>query len=149
MRTIQLAALAAVLGVTTVACKGKDSGTGTATTTGEGEGEGEGEGVGAISGTAGVLIAELGCSVIWDMSGDATNGADLLWDVDLAKNDGATTCSFGDNTSGSLEVAGGAAYFNGDYWGAAASGGGAVSWGTVGYVYGAAYSYVYSGSGTY
>jgi hypothetical protein len=39
MRTIQLSALALVLGVTTVACNGKsDSGTGI-TTTGEGEGE--------------------------------------------------------------------------------------------------------------
>jgi hypothetical protein len=145
MRTTQLIALAAVLGATTVACNGKDSGTGTPATTG---GTGGGE-VGPIAGSAGVFIVEAGCDIVWDMSGDQCAGCDLGWDISLGLTD-AGSCSFGDNTSGKFEVSAGAAYFEGDYWGAAAAGGGAVSWATVGYVYGAGgYTYFYSGSAAY
>ena len=148
MRTIQLAALATVLGVTTVGCGKDDSGTGIATT-GEGEGEGEGEGVGDITATGGVLIVEAGCEVIWDISGSQCSGCDLGWDASLALSD-STSCDFGDNTSGTLEVSGGALYFGGDYWAAATTGGNAISWATAGYVYGAGGgTYVYAGSGTY
>ena len=147
MRTIQLSALALVLGVTTVACKSKsDSGTGI-TTTGEGEGEGEGEGTGDITaGTYGLYI-EGTCGIIWDMTGSATG--DLAWNVSLAVN-AATDCSGVEDTSGSFEVASGSAYFDNGYVGTATYGGGALAWATSGYVTGGGGgSYYYAGSAAY
>jgi len=114
-----------------------------------GGGSGGTDDLGDLEGTAGVLIAELGCVVIWDMAGDQCPGCDLGWDVDLDYDASASDCGFGGDGSGRFEVEGGGAYFNGDYWGAASSGGGSISWNTVGYMYGAAYAYVYAGMATY
>lgn len=107
--------------------------------------------VGNLSGTAGVSIAELGCDVVWDISGPQCDGCDLGWDASLSVlPEPETTCGFGDDTSGVFEVVAGAAYFQGDYWGAATAAGGTVEWNTVGYVYGAGgYSYSYSGAASY
>jgi hypothetical protein len=118
-------------------------------TTGTTGGTTGGSTVGAFAGNGGVLIVEAGCDVIWDMSGSATNGMDLSWAMDLTLTD-AGSCDFGDNNSGTFTVEGGGAYWDGDYWGAATSGGGNVAWATAGYVYGAGgYTYVYNGSGSY
>ena len=147
MRTIQLSALALVLGVTTVACNGKsDSGTGI-TTTGEGEGEGEGEGTGDITSGSYGLYIESTCGIIWDMAGSATG--DLAWSVNLTVN-AATDCSGAADTSGSFEVASGSAYFDNGYVGTATYGGGALAWATSGYVTGGGGgSYYYAGSAMY
>ncbi len=147
MRTIQLSALALVLGVTTVACNGKsDSGTGI-TTTGEGEGEGEGEGTGDITSGSYGLYIESTCGIIWDMTGAATG--DLAWSVNLTVN-AATDCSGAADTSGSFEVASGSAYFDNGYVGTATYGGGALAWATSGYVTGGGGgSYYYAGSAMY
>ena len=105
--------------------------------------------VGDFSGVAAVLIMEAGCDIVWDLSGSASNGLDLRWDMDLDLS-GSSSCDFGSDTAGTFEVRAGAAYFNSDYWGAAAYSDGSVAWATAGYVYGAGgYTYVYSGSGTY
>jgi hypothetical protein len=105
--------------------------------------------VGAFSGTGGVLIVEAGCDIVWDFSGPATNGMDLMWDVDGVLSS-AGSCDFGEDASRTLAVTGGAVYFGDDYWGAATNGGGSLSWATAGYVYGAGgYTYVYSGNGSY
>jgi len=65
-------------------------------------------------------------------------------------NEAATSCSFGDDTSGTFTAQGGYAYFDGDYWGAAYVGSGQVQWASYAYVYGAGgYTYLYAGAGTY
>jgi len=103
-----------------------------------------------IHGTAGVYIVDLDCTIIWEMSGPhSCSTCDLMWDVSLTATD-TSTCSFATDTAGTFQVTSGAAYFNGDYWAAAAAAGNAVAWETIGYVYGAAgYAYVYAGSAAY
>ena len=104
--------------------------------------------VGPISGIAAVYIQEAGCDVLWDLSGPQCSGCDLGWDADLDYTGGS--CGGGGDTSGTLLVEGRAVYWNSDYWGYAAVGGGSISWATVGYVYGAGgYTYTYYGSATY
>ena len=147
MRTIQLSALALVLGMTTVACNGKsDSGTGITTGTTGGTTTPDG-GTGDITaGTYGLYI-ESTCGIIWDMTGAATG--DLAWSVNLTVN-AATDCSGAADTSGSFEVASGSAYFDNGYVGAATYGGGALAWATNGYVTGGGGgSYYYAGSASY
>lgn len=105
--------------------------------------------VGSITGSAGVYIVEAGCDLVWDISGDQCSGCDLGWDIAMDLTS-LGSCSFGNNTSGTLEIYGGAAYFSGDYWGVASAGGRSVTWATVGYVYGVGgYTYYYSGAGSY
>jgi hypothetical protein len=148
MRTIQLSALALVLGVTTMACNGKsDSGTGITTTGGDDGSTGGDDATGDItSGTYGLYI-ESTCGIIWDMTGSATG--DLAWSVSLAVN-AATDCSGAADTTGSFEVASGSAYFDNGYVGTATYGGGAVAWATSGYVTGGGGgSYYYAGSAMY
>lgn len=148
MRTIQFSALALVLGAS-IACSGKDSGDSAATTGATTGGTTGGSTVGAFSGTGGVLIVEAGCDIIWDFAGPATNGMDLMWDVE-GVNYGAGSCEFGTDLYGTLEVTWYSVYFAGDYWGAAFYGGGDLYWYTYGYVYGGSgYTYAYSGSGSY
>ena len=105
--------------------------------------------IGDIRGTAGVYIAEAGCSIIWDHAGYSSNGYDLSWEVSATVST-ASSCSFGSDTYNSLQVSAGSVYFGADYWGAASYGGGSLSWATAGYVYGAGgYTYYYSGYGDY
>lgn len=105
--------------------------------------------VGDFSGIGGVMIVEAGCELVWDLAGRQCSGCDLGWDVSLEVSP-SSSCDFGTDTSGVLEIGGGAAYFNGDYWGAATARDGAVSWATAGYIYGAGgYTYAYAGSGLY
>jgi|GEM_PF-1304824 len=127
----------------TVSGGGADGGDGT-----DGGGTGSGD-VGDLHGVAGVWIVETECDVVWTMSGEQCPGCDLGWDTDLELSD-AGSCPFGTDTSGTFEVVAGAAYFRGDYWGAAAYGGGSVAWASAGYIYGAGgYTYYYAGSAAY
>ena len=149
MRTIQLSALALVIGMATVACNGKsDSGTGITTTgagtTGGTTGPG---GTGDITAGSYGLYIESTCGIIWDMAGAATG--DLAWSVNLTVN-AATDCSGAADTSGSFEVASGSAYFNNGYVGTATYAGGALAWATNGYITGGGGgSYYYAGQATY
>ena len=105
--------------------------------------------VGAIVGTAGVLIVEEDCDIIWGMDGPPCAGCELGWDVDLMITS-AGSCSFGSSVSGRFVVEYGAAYWSDAYWGEAVTGGGTLSWMTAGYVYGAGgYSYLYAGAAVY
>ena len=152
MKTTHLTALLA-LGLT--GCldgkpdTGADSGPQT-TDVGSGDGSDDGEGDESgdpISGVAGSLSSTW--QLEWDVRGSQCAGCDLPWDAELTRNF-RTTCDFGEDTSGVLELTAGTVYFNGDYWGAATNSDGQVSWSTAGIVYGAGgLNYTYFGYITY
>lgn len=153
MRTIQITALALIVGAG-VACKSKsDSGESgvTAGTTGS-TGTTGGSSVGDGTGTHGVTIQEAGCSVGWDLAGAYTGtGADYSWAATLTLNAGLTDCANATDTTGTITASGGSAYWNAtEYIGAASYSGTTLSWATNGYVTGSGgYTYAYDGNITW
>lgn len=149
MRTIQITALALIVGAG-VACKSKtDSGesgvtAGTTGTAGTTAGPSVGDGTGSYG-----LTIEGTCSILWDIAGTyAGTGADYSWSAALSvNNDG---CGGVTDTAGALTAAGGSAYFDGSYIGAASYSGTTLSWATAGYVTGGGGgSYAYDGNITW
>lgn len=150
MRTIQITALALIVGAG-VACKSKsDSGESgvTGTTATATPGTTGTPAVGDGTGSYGLTI-EATCSILWNIAGTYTgSGADYSWDAALTGNSG--DCSGVEDTSGSLTASGGSAYFAGNYIGTAAYAGTTLSWSTAGYVTGGAGgSYAYDGNITW
>ena len=107
-----------------------------------------------VWGEAEAYLVEADCRVVWSMEGTACQGCNLAWDVELtALSEGV--CPFERGTRGRFEVKNDAAYFDGDYWGAAevdpywgwsTPGFDYVAWETEGYVYGdSGHAYHYSG----
>ncbi len=90
------------------------------------------------------------CDIVWDMSGPeaSCSGCDLAFDVDLTNNVGS--CTGVGNTEGALVFGNGAAYFDGNYIGEGAFGGGIAAFYSYGYIYGEyGYQYIYYGGGYY
>ena len=105
--------------------------------------------IGDMTGMAMVIIQELDCDIIWDMSGTHCAGCGLEWDT-LFSLSSSGSCEFGTDTSATFEVISNAAYMNDDYWGQAIYGSGSIYFYTVGYVAGAGgYSYYYAGFADY
>ncbi len=129
---------------------GGGGGGGGGNNSGDGGGDGSTDNTGStLSGIFQLGVVELGCLNEWDMLGQeaSCSGCDLAFNVELYET--VSECGSIGDLNGILELAYGAAYFNGGYVGEEYHSDGFLAFYTYEYQYGAYYTYLYGGGGYY